>query len=198
MQLVPEVYLLPVIFWSQKELNGIFMVHSWNHKKKLLSISLTFLHSYFHWQECFLCVTAHSHFHISELRPVRIVTRAFTKTHMDESFENKPSSNCQENIYWRRWLSSLFHPRRDLRLPRPCPGSIHTPPNSCWKQVCVTGPLGGSQQGLGAVKSRPLQPWTAPPLSQSQRGKDLNLEWPHQAKSPMGSSAGQSSGSPHP
>ncbi|TNN44615.1 hypothetical protein EYF80_045185 [Liparis tanakae] len=38
------------------------------------------------------------------------------------------------------------------------------------------GGVGGSQQGLEAVKSRPLQPRTAPRLSQSQRGKDLNLE----------------------
>lgn len=132
------------------------------------------------------------------LCPVRIVTWAFTKTHRDESFKNKPSSDCQENIYWRRWLSSPSHPQNDLRLPRASPHSPHTPQNSCWKWACVTGPLGGSQQGLEAVKSRPPQPWTAPPLSQSQRGKDLNLGWPHQAKSLMGSSTGHSSGSPHP
>lgn len=127
-------------------------------------------------------MTAQSHFHIAGLFlcPVRIVTWAFTKTHRDESFKNKPSSDCQENIYWWRWLSSPSHPQNDLRLPRACPRSPHTQQNSCWKWVCVTGPLGGSQQGLEAVKSRPLQPWTAPPLSQSQRGKDLNLEWPHQ------------------
>lgn len=69
-----------------------------------------------------------------------------------------------------------FHPQIDLCLPRPCPHSVHTPRNSCWNWVCVTWPPGGWQQGLEAVKSRPLQPRTAPPLSQSQRGKDLNLE----------------------
>lgn len=174
------------------------MVHLWNQKNKLLSIPLIIMD--FTFTVYFLCVTTQSHFHIAGLFlcPVRIVTWAFTKTHRDESFKNKPSSDCQENIYWWRWLSSPSHPQSDLRLPRACPRSPHTQQNSCWKWVCVTGPLGGSQQGLEAVKSRPLQPWTAPPLLQSQRGKDLNLEWPHQAKSPMGSSTGHSSGSPHP
>lgn len=118
---------------------------------------------------------------------------------MDMSaFQGKPSFECQEDIYERKCFSSPFHPQIDLCLPRPCPHSPHTMQNSCWKWVCVTWPLGGLQQGLEAVKSSPLQPWTAPPLSQSQRGKDLNLEWPQLAKSPMGSSTGQSSGSPHP
>ncbi|CAB1418452.1 unnamed protein product [Pleuronectes platessa] len=73
-------------------------------------------------------------------------------------------------------ISTLPTPGMTSVYPGACPRSPHAPHNSCWKRVCVTGPLGGSQQGLEAVKSRPPQPWTAPPLSQSQRGKDLNLE----------------------
>lgn len=148
-----------------------------------------------------LFVWLHS-FHIAKLLlcPVRIVTQAFTKTHKDESSKNKPSSDCQESIYWWRWLYS------PLPIPPPewppftqgmPPFPTHPTELLLEMGLCYRAP-GGSQQGLEAVKSRPLQPWTAPPLSQSQRGKDLNLEWPHQAKSPMGSSTGHSSGSPHP
>lgn len=95
------------------------------------------------------------------LCPVRIETRASTKTHEDESSKNKPSSDCQENIYWRRWLYSPPpppppHPQNDLRLPRACPHSPHIPQNSCWKWVCVTGPLGAPSRGWRPSRAGPF------------------------------------------
>lgn len=47
------------------------------------------------------------------LCPAR-VTWAFSKTHRDESFKNKPSSVCRADIYWWRWLSPLLPPHHPL------------------------------------------------------------------------------------
>lgn len=71
-----------------------------------------------------------------------------------------PSSDCQKNIYWERCLFSPSHPQNDLCLPRACPRYLHTVQNSCWKWVCITGPLG--------ARSRDWRPSRAGPFSHGQ------------------------------
>lgn len=60
------------------------MVHLW--KTKQLSVSLVLL-DFTLSRDYFSCLTPEFAFHIAELLlcPVRIVTRALTKTHRDES-----------------------------------------------------------------------------------------------------------------
>lgn len=51
---------------------------------------------------------------------------------------------------------SPSHPQNDLRLPRACPHSPHIPQNSCWKWVCVTGPLGAPSRGWRPSRAGPF------------------------------------------
>lgn len=51
---------------------------------------------------------------------------------------------------------SPSHPLNDLRLPRACPHSPHIPQNSCWKWVCVTGPLGAPSRGWRPSRASPF------------------------------------------
>lgn len=127
-------------------------VYLWGLRKNccfLLSLSLT---------QYFLSLWTCFHFVFTSSA---IVTRAFTETRRNESSKNKLSSDCQKNIYWRRWLPSLLPL---LRMTSVYPGRAlipHTPHRT---------PAGNGfvLQGPWGARSRGWRPSRAGPLSHGQ------------------------------
>lgn len=115
----------------------------------LLSLSLT---------QYFLSSRTRFHFVFTSSA---IVTRALAETRRNESSKNKLSSDCQKNIYWRRWLPSLL-PLLGMTSVYPGRALIpHTPHRT---------PAGNGfvLQGPWGARSRGWRPSRAGPFSHGQ------------------------------